>query len=242
MEEDRELVAELLKDVEKLKEVLTRVPKAIAGTKEANGLGGGIFYFPRALADVRYEAIEQEVKGFFPNMRAIAVPGPNAREAHDVAAFCLPAVFEKQKEYAYGKNGEQKKTLNPLTLSLFDIRDRIQTEIEDGGLGLGKIDFDTVLINRYFNGDDSIGEHSDDELPGDRRLAIVVLYKNPSDCRPFQLHHPKSGNRISFLTFHGDLIFMLGASVQKKWRHEVPKAQGEVGERLSLSWRKTLVA
>jgi alkylated DNA repair dioxygenase AlkB len=238
MDEERKLLAELMKDMEKMKEVLTRVPRLIAGTKEEKGNGGGIFYLPRALSDLRYEPIEEAVRGFFPSVRAIAVPGPNAREAHDVAAFALPTVAEKRKEYGYGSRGEQKKALHPFPYILLQVKDRVEAEIGDSFSGLGKIDFDCALVNRYFTADDSIGAHSEEELLGDRRLAIVILYKNPSDCRAFQLWHLKSGQRLNFLTYHGDVIFMLGASVQKKWKHGVPKEKSDTGERLSLSFRK----
>ena len=100
-------------------------------------------------------------------------------------------------------------------------------------------EFNSVLLNYYRNGDDSMGRHSDDEkeLGPDPLIASLSL----GETRKFTLH-PRPPNPASprpVLLSHGSLLIMRG-SCQKNWKHSVPKTHKKVGPRINLTFRQII--
>src|SRR5688572_10385137 len=95
-----------------------------------------------------------------------------------------------------------------------------------------------VLLNRYRDGRDSIGFHSDDEpeLGINPVIASVTLGAE----RDFVLKHRK-GEKWTRPLSHGSLLVM-GGTLQHHWKHGVAKAAGPVGERINLTFRLLLSA
>ena len=100
-------------------------------------------------------------------------------------------------------------------------------------------DFNHVLLNRYRNGKDNIGKHSDNEpeLGPDPTVAAISL----GAVRTFLLEprrkSPSPG--LEFELEHGSLIIMSGAC-QRHYLHSIPKGPWFLGERISLTFRKIL--
>lgn len=99
----------------------------------------------------------------------------------------------------------------------------------------------TILLNRYRDGRDSMGFHSDDEpeLGPEPVVASVSL----GATRRFVLK-PKSrtaGNSVELELEHGSLLVM-GGTCQRTFRHAVPKQRHVSGERISLTFRHVLGA
>lgn len=98
--------------------------------------------------------------------------------------------------------------------------------------------FNTVLVNLYRDGDDSMGEHSDDEpelgpaAPDDVLIASLSLGAH----RRFVLRHRRTRVVRAFMLGQGDLLLM-GGSTQRGWRHHVPRAKTSVGPRMNLTFR-----
>ena len=94
--------------------------------------------------------------------------------------------------------------------------------------------FNSVLLNRYRSGDDSMGWHADreQELGKEPVIASVSL----GAARRFDLRHNQSGVLRSFELTSGSLLVMRGQT-QAHWRHRVPKAPGLRGERINLTFR-----
>lgn len=98
--------------------------------------------------------------------------------------------------------------------------------------------YNAVLINRYRNGSDYIGPHSDDDY-GDPEPTIPSLTLGAT--RPFRLAK-KAGNKldkttlVEYLPGHGDLLVMRGRT-NKEWKHWVPKTTEAVAERINLTFR-----
>ncbi|PMS31689.1 DNA-N1-methyladenine dioxygenase [Trinickia symbiotica] len=94
--------------------------------------------------------------------------------------------------------------------------------------------FNSVLLNRYRSGDDSMGWHADrePELGEEPVIASVSL----GAARRFDLRHNATGAMRSFQLTSGSLLVMRGRT-QAEWRHRVPKAPGLVGERINLTFR-----
>ena len=100
-------------------------------------------------------------------------------------------------------------------------------------------DFNSLLLNYYRDGKDSIGWHSDNEreLVPDPIVASLTL----GATRDFELKH-KKGAKVGRMTIplnHGSLLVM-GPTIQKHWMHAVMKTDEEVGERINLTFRKFL--
>lgn len=94
--------------------------------------------------------------------------------------------------------------------------------------------FNSVLLNRYRSGEDSMGWHADrePELGSEPVIASVSL----GVARRFDLRHNESGALRSFELTSGSLLVMRGHT-QAHWRHRIPKAPGLRGERVNLTFR-----
>lgn len=97
--------------------------------------------------------------------------------------------------------------------------------------------YDSVLVNLYRDGSDSMGWHADDEpelgpRPDDIRIASISL----GAPRRFQLEHRRDRRRLDYRLGNGDLLVM-GGTTQTHWRHRIPRSARQVGPRLNLSFR-----
>lgn len=99
--------------------------------------------------------------------------------------------------------------------------------------------FNSVLVNAYRNGNDSMGWHADDEPELGKQPVIASISLGAE--RRF-LVRPKAGGPSSgFNSGHGSLLVMDGNS-QVKWQHSVPKTKKEVGLRINLTFRQVFAA
>jgi alkylated DNA repair dioxygenase AlkB len=98
----------------------------------------------------------------------------------------------------------------------------------------GAARFNSVLINRYRNGVDSMGWHADKEAELGREPVIASV--SLGSTRTFEFRHVKTGARHAIELTHGSLLIMRGRT-QLDWRHRVPKAPKVAGERLNLTFR-----
>jgi len=94
--------------------------------------------------------------------------------------------------------------------------------------------FNSVLLNLYRNGKDSISWHTDAE----KELGInpVIASVNFGATRKFQLRHNKTKEIVELLLTHGSLLIMQG-ELQHYWQHQVPKTNQAVKERINLTFR-----
>lgn len=102
---------------------------------------------------------------------------------------------------------------------------------------VAECEFNSLLLNYYRDGKDSIGWHSDSEkeLVPNPIVASLTL----GATRDFELKH-KKGAKVGRMTIpltHGSLLVM-GPTIQNYWLHAVMKEEGEVGERINLTFRK----
>jgi alkylated DNA repair dioxygenase AlkB len=97
--------------------------------------------------------------------------------------------------------------------------------------------FNSLLLNYYRDGQDSIGFHSDAEP--ELGTNPIVPSVSLGATRTFVLKHDRSGNRRSFELTHGSLLIM-GGTLQHHWKHAVPREKGEIGERINLTFRNIL--
>ena len=115
---------------------------------------------------------------------------------------------------------------NEWTSELLEIKKKIEKETE--------ATFNSVLLNRYRDGSDSISWHTDaeKELGKDPIIASV----NFGATRKFQLKHMKTNEKIELELSNGSLLIMQG-SLQHYWKHQVPKTKKKISERINLTFR-----
>lgn len=94
--------------------------------------------------------------------------------------------------------------------------------------------FNSLLLNRYRDGQDSIGFHADDEpeLGPDPIVASISL----GAVREFVLKHRTTKETRKLQLAPGSLLVM-GGTCQRFWLHGVPKTTQPVGERINLTFR-----
>jgi alkylated DNA repair dioxygenase AlkB len=95
----------------------------------------------------------------------------------------------------------------------------------------------SLLLNYYRDGKDSIGFHSDAEPELGRNPVVPSVSLGAT--RTFILRHDRTGERLSYELTHASLLIM-GGTLQHHWKHMVPKAAGTVGERINLTFRNIL--
>jgi len=97
--------------------------------------------------------------------------------------------------------------------------------------------FNSVLLNLYRDGRDSVSWHADNE-PGLGREPVIASISLGA-VRRFQLRHRRRGERIGLDLPHGSCLIMAGAT-QHHWLHQLPKTARPVGPRINLTFRLML--
>lgn len=120
-------------------------------------------------------------------------------------------------------------TLNPhsWTKQLLDIKNKIEP--------VAKTQFNSVLLNQYRDGNDSISWHTDAEKELGKNPIIGSV--NFGATRKFQLRHLETKEKIEIELTHGSLLIMQG-ELQHFWQHQVPKTTKKVNERINLTFRE----
>ena len=122
-------------------------------------------------------------------------------------------------------------TLNPhsWTEELITIKNKIEPQ--------AGVEFNSVLLNLYRDGNDSISWHTDAEPELGKNPVIASV--NFGDTRKFQLRHIESKEKLEIDLTHGSLLIMQG-ELQHFWQHQVPKTSKKVNERINLTFRVIL--
>ena len=129
--------------------------------------------------------------------------------------------------YVYSGVRHEPEPLSPL---LSELRGRVEQQL--------RRPFNSVLLNLYRDGTQSVGWHSDDEPGLGERPTIASLSLGAE--RPFQMKHlDPAVPRLSVPLPHGSL-FVMGGDAQRCWRHQLPKRVGRnaPGARINLTFRQ----
>jgi alkylated DNA repair dioxygenase AlkB len=116
----------------------------------------------------------------------------------------------------------------PWTAALLHIKRQIEP--------LAGMEFNSVLLNFYRDGKDSVGWHSDDEpeLGHNPVIGSVSL----GATRRFQLRHKFDHSmKQEFALTSGSVLLMQGAT-QHFWQHQIPKTAKPVSARINLTFRQ----
>ena len=99
--------------------------------------------------------------------------------------------------------------------------------------------FNSLLVNLYRDGNDKNSWHSDDEPELGVEPCIASLSLGAT--RRFKFRHRETKEVVDCLLPSGSLVVMSGLS-QKMWQHEVPKETRVTEPRINLTFRRVRVA
>lgn len=109
-------------------------------------------------------------------------------------------------------------------------------EEESAKLGY-KIEFNSVLLNYYRDGQDSIGYHSDDE----KELGTnpVIASFSFGETRIFSFRH-KVTKEIVKLELQNNTFLLMAGETQSNWEHQISKTAKLKNGRINLTFRNIL--
>lgn len=140
------------------------------------------------------------------------------------------------------------QTLEPRPVTLFT-QELLERVIQTTGAS-----FNHVLINRYRNGLDSMGMHSDSEpelgkdpvvatlsLGATRSFQLAARVPTPPapPAPPAPPTPPARAQSLRLELTSGSLLTM-GGTCQRDYRHGIAKTKKPIGERISLTFRQVL--
>ena len=155
--------------------------------------------------------------------KTVPIPRLNAWYGDKGASYCYSGI-----------------SLTPLawTPTLLQLKTRIEHETTEP--------FNSVLLNYYRDGNDSVAWHSDDEAQLGTKPLIASLSFGAT--RRFSLRGPValcrqgSSDLHSTNTLHIDLeggsLLVMGGQTQQYWRHQIAKTKKTVGPRINLTFRR----
>ena len=111
------------------------------------------------------------------------------------------------------------------------------TRIKDRVEALTEQRFNSVLLNYYRNGQDSVSWHADDEKElGSNPVIASVSF---GAVRNFQLRPKRKDDHRKFnLELRNGSILLMGDSLQASWLHQLPKVTGLNEPRINLTFRR----
>ncbi|WP_317173912.1 alpha-ketoglutarate-dependent dioxygenase AlkB family protein [Pontibacter aquaedesilientis] len=97
--------------------------------------------------------------------------------------------------------------------------------------------YNSVLLNYYRHGQDSMGWHSDDEKSLGPGIASVSF----GGERGFAFRHRERKDipPVKLTLQHGSLLLMQG-NTQRHWQHQLPKTSRPIAPRINLTFRNII--
>ena len=114
------------------------------------------------------------------------------------------------------------------TPALSDLRERVQSATQAS--------FNSVLLNYYRDGRDSVAWHSDDEADLGPRPVIASLSLGAARVFQFKRRDHAERPRIDLDLPSGSLLLMAG-DCQRYWQHQIPKRKHLRDGRINLTFR-----
>lgn len=97
------------------------------------------------------------------------------------------------------------------------------------------ITFNSVLLNQYRDGSDTVGWHSDDEPELGPNPTIVSVSLGAK--RRFDLRHKATKETVKVPLPAGSVLVMTGQT-QAKWAHQIPRTKKVNEPRINLTFRQ----
>ncbi len=126
-------------------------------------------------------------------------------------------------KYSFSRNTYHAK---PWNHSLLKIKAKLENDFD--------CSFNSVLLNMYRSGQDSMDWHQDNE----KELGTnpIIASVNFGAIRKFELRNNETREKLIFNLSHGSLLLMKGET-QHFWQHRIPKTKKDVSLRINLTFR-----
>lgn len=98
-----------------------------------------------------------------------------------------------------------------------------------------KTEYNSILINRYNDGSEGIGKHSDDEKEIDKTSITSLSF---GSTRKFRIRDKKTKEIIKDVLLKSLDICIMGGNFQKDYTHEIPIEKKIKNLRYSFTFRK----
>lgn len=95
--------------------------------------------------------------------------------------------------------------------------------------------FNGVLVNRYINGEDSIGAHSDDEKFVDMKGVVAISW---GQSRKFRIRAKPDKKIVADMDTTSGTMMIMAGDFQREFTHEIPVEKKRNGVRVSFTFRK----
>lgn len=95
--------------------------------------------------------------------------------------------------------------------------------------------FNSVLLNWYRNGNDSMGWHSDDEKELGRNPVIASLSFGAP--RTFRFRNKTNHKNSVGLTLENGSLLLMAGTLQHHWQHCLPRSSRQMNDRINLTFR-----
>lgn len=182
-------------------------------------------FFGKSTADYVFRRLESEVEYFTGDLLKIRVYGKWRTIPRKQVSY-----GDKGMSYAFSGTRLPAKPWTPL---LQHLRDLVANHTGHR--------YNFVLVNRYKDGSDHIGEHRDDEKDLDHTVPIASLsFGQPRD---FVLKHGDARRKVRHVEpvkiclEHGSLLLM-NPPTNRYWYHSLPPRKAAVGPRVNLTFRR----
>lgn len=95
--------------------------------------------------------------------------------------------------------------------------------------------FNSVLLNRYRDGEDGMGWHRDNE-PELGPAPLIASLSVGAERRFMLRRRDAHASKVEVWLGHGDLLVMAGET-QRHYQHALPRIRRPLGERINLTFR-----
>lgn len=156
-------------------------------------------------------------------------------ERHTITIYGKTSLIPRLTAYygdaskAYSYSGRLFKPY-PWTNELARLRDKISESIG--------VSFNSVLLNFYRNGQDSMGWHSDDEPELGINPTIASI--SVGAPRNFKLKHKSNQELKSDLILENGSLLVMKDELQHNWLHSLPKTMKVNSGRINLTFRSII--
>ncbi|MBD2744865.1 alpha-ketoglutarate-dependent dioxygenase AlkB [Coleofasciculus sp. FACHB-1120] len=116
---------------------------------------------------------------------------------------------------------------SPWTRTLLDVKAKAEA--------VSGVVFNSVLLNLYRDGNDSMGWHSDDEPELGQNPVIGSL--SLGGTRRFMLRHRSEKGLKHLLELTSGSFLLMQGTTQHYWQHQIPKTTRPVPPRINLTFR-----
>ena len=199
-------------------------PSLFSDQQELLPFDGSALLFPKFLEPTQTSQIFQQIMDETPwEMPEMVMFGKKFPQAGLSTWFTNTGV-----NYVYSGISRTPHVMTPMLTSVLD-----RCALKSGA------EYNSVLVNLYRDGNDSVSWHSDNEAVNGSEPTIASVSLGAT--RRFDLRHKESGETVRIDLEDGSLLVMSGLS-QHCWVHQIAKTKTKVGPRINLTYRRVVTS